>query len=451
MPKFISPFILACAYFFLIIGQAQSKEPASRIGANAKHEGDALYSEVKEFKFEELKVELAGMSDGSERDFFAGILANRDGRIDDSIRLLDKTIPMIRTSHPEWMALGLEALADDYLKSYRYADSSKSYDDLLTHFSKQVDKTRLQDIKDDSGTISLLKTIPPQTISWDSPVRLKTERSPIGSIDVELAVNGVKGPWILDTGADFSVLSASFAKRLGIKPSVGYAQTMSGLTGIENRLHVGVLPEMKIGGATIHNVVVLILDDDNLTIKLPKGSYRINAILGYPVFQALGSITFMKNGEFEAGQTFDPTKPAATLYMDDLSPMLECGMDGRKLIFTFDTGADSSQFSVRYYRDFPNQFRALKKSRHGTYGAGGGLESMVYVLPRTVLKVADKKVILHRTTVFPVPMNSPIDYVYGNLGRDFVSGFDSYTLDFAHLRFNFGNAVTAGTNESAPK
>lgn len=441
MFNLILAFILGALSILPPIAQVQNKTNITRTRTDSKTDRATLYTEVKELKFGQLERELAVMPASPKRDFFAGIVANREGRIEDSIRLLNKTIPSIRTSRPEWAALGLEALADDYLKSYRYADSSKAYADLLAHFSNQIDKSRLQDTKDDAGIISLLKTVPPQTISWKAPVNLKTERSPIGSIDAELTVNGVNGPWIFDTGADFSVLSASFAKRLGIQPSIGSAQTMSGLTGIENRLHVGVLPEIKVGSATIHNVVVLILDDDNLTIPLPKGKYRINAILGYPVFQALGSITFMKDGAFEAGKTFDSTKPAATLYMDNLSPMLECGVDGRKLMFTFDTGADSSQFSVRYYREFPTQFRALKKSRHGTYGAGGGLESMVYILPKTVLRIADENVTLHNTTVAPVSQNSPMDYAYGNLGRDFVSGFDSFTLDFAHMRFSLGNAV----------
>jgi hypothetical protein len=43
------------------------------------------------------------------------------------------------------------------------------------------------------------------------------------------------------------------------------------------------------GSATIQNVVVLI-DDANLKIALGKEAYQINRIVGYPVFQAFGTV-----------------------------------------------------------------------------------------------------------------------------------------------------------------
>jgi hypothetical protein len=45
----------------------------------------------------------------------------------------------------------------------------------------------------------------------------------------------------------------------------------------------------------------MIFDDANLRFGGGKHAYQINAILGYPVFQALGAITFLHDGEFTAG------------------------------------------------------------------------------------------------------------------------------------------------------
>ena len=70
---------------------------------------------------------------------------------------------------------------------------------------------------------------------------------------------------------------------------------MSGLTGIENPMKIAILQELRMGGATIENVVLLIFDDANLKIDLGKESYQINGIVGYPVFQAFGTITFEKD------------------------------------------------------------------------------------------------------------------------------------------------------------
>ena len=117
----------------------------------------------------------------------------------------------------------MEALADDYNKSFRYDDAARTYDDLLAHVSDQLDRHRLQGTMDDSGVMHLLRGVPAQTITWQGPVRLKTERDVIGSLVTELEVNGVRGSWLLDiarpsrnqntsASVQLSVLSFSFSR-----------------------------------------------------------------------------------------------------------------------------------------------------------------------------------------------------------------------------------------------
>jgi len=66
------------------------------------------------------------MSPGSERDYFAGVMANRTGHVEDSIRLLNSALPAIRESQPARAAIALEALADDYTKTFRYSDAARA-------------------------------------------------------------------------------------------------------------------------------------------------------------------------------------------------------------------------------------------------------------------------------------------------------------------------------------
>ena len=94
---------------------------------------DGPDAEVKEFRLEKLETTLRAIPPGPEQDYFAGVLANRVGRREESIRLLNSALPRIRTSRPDRAAIALEALADDYIKSFRYADAAQTYDDLLTH------------------------------------------------------------------------------------------------------------------------------------------------------------------------------------------------------------------------------------------------------------------------------------------------------------------------------
>ena len=75
------------------------------------------------------------------------------------------------------------------------------------------------------------------------------------------------------------------------------APLRSGITGLESSIQI--LPTL-VGGASLTNVPLLVIDDRNLRIG-PVGSAYQNAILGYPTLRALGTVTFTAGGEFIAG------------------------------------------------------------------------------------------------------------------------------------------------------
>jgi hypothetical protein len=262
----------------------------------------------------------------------------------------------------------------------------------------------------------------------------------LDSIEANLTLHGVKQDWILDTGANLSTVSAGFASQLGLPISHDAARAQ-GITGAENKLHVALLPEMQLGGATLRNVVLLVLDDASLNLQVGKTQrYQINAILGYPVLQALGRITFTRDGHFLAGPDSPSGQEGARLFMDELTPLLECVVEDRKTLFSFDTGADSSSLSERYHRDFPGEFKGVKKGRIAMSGAGGQKEMTVYYLPEVRLGVGPAHPVLHHVPVVPA-MGTGRDQVYGNLGRDLVGSYRCFTIDFEKMRFLLGDEI----------
>lgn len=399
-------------------------------------------AEVKEFRFDDLEASLRTMEAGPEHDYFAGVLANRVNHIAESIPLLNGALPSLRILHPGRAAVALQALADDYIKSFQYANAAQAYDDLVTNFSNQLNPEQLQGTKDDAGVAQILRQAPAQTITWDGAVRLKTERNPLNSVNLELTVNGVRGPWLLDTGANLSVVSKSFADRLGLKFLPGVGQTQAGLTGIENPLRVALLPMLQMGGATLRNVVVMVLDDASLKVGLGKHSYQIDGIIGYPVFQALGTITFLSDEEFEAGDKTRQSATGARMYMKMLSPVIECGVEGKDLPFSFDTGASSTNLFVRYYDRFRSESRNWKKGENKSFGAGGLVKRIIYIQPQVNLNIGDKTVTLKRLPIYTSGTGSDTDDLYGNLGQDVVSKFDSFTLDFTRMVFSLGQPLS---------
>ncbi|MGB9106077.1 MAG: retropepsin-like aspartic protease [Terriglobales bacterium] len=257
---------------------------------------------IRNFQFSDLAASLRDMSPSPERDYFAGVLANREGHVPESIVLLEKVVPQIRSSNPARAAVALQTLADDYVKLFAYDKAIAAYADLLRNFAAQLDRAERQSTKNDYGAARLLQGAPPQTVAFAGAIDLPMHRNAVlGTLDADLTVNGATASWILDTGANFSTVSASFARRLGLQLSKGEAQTQ-GVTGAENKLHIAILPELKLGGATVRNIVLLVLEDSSLNVPTgAKTRYQIDAVLGYPVLQALQRITFTSDGHFLAG------------------------------------------------------------------------------------------------------------------------------------------------------
>src|SRR4051794_14034937 len=176
-------------------------------------------TDLRDYQLRALETRIQGMPDGPERDYFRGMLAARSGRFGDAIAQISRALPHLRKSAPKRAAMALEAIATAYRANNQYGDAARAYAELSDHFGNQLDHFPA----DDAALAGILKGTPPQTISWQGPVTLKTSKNPIGSRVAELVVNGVRGLWILDTGANQSVVSRTFAERLGVTPLPGVA------------------------------------------------------------------------------------------------------------------------------------------------------------------------------------------------------------------------------------
>jgi hypothetical protein len=391
-----------------------------------------LDADASTLRYDDLALDLATTPLGPTHDLFAGVLADRTSHLDDAIRLLTPLASDTRLS-PTRLALVLGSLADANLKLYRYAEASALYTRLLTEAPAGLSPTLLKDDKDDADTIKLLLTAPPQTIDINTPIDLPTHSDRLKSITADIAVHNITAPWILDTGANISVVSESFARQLGLTLSTGVAHTQ-GATGAENPLHVAILDTLTVGTATLHNVVLLVLPDANLTIGTGRKSYVIPAILGYPVFQALGIIRFTHDHHFQAGPTLPLTGDSAPIYMEKLNILFSARTHNLSRAFLFDSGADATTFFLPYYREFPADLLHQKQATRNGYGAGGTSTDQVFILDHVDLELANRIVDLQHIAVFNNPQNTLSDEYEGLLGRDLINSLDTLTLDLIHDR-----------------
>jgi len=396
---------------------------------------EELDGDLREMRWTELEQRVQAMPAGTDRDYFEGMLANREGQEEKSAKLLSEAIPKLGAKERQRAARGTATLADDYAKLYRYKDATEEYT-ILKKYAADMDPAEMDEIKDDTGVLAVMSDYPPQKIERGAAERVKTQRSAIGTIDATLKVNGVEGDWILDTGANLSCVTKSFAKRLGLKVSEGAGQTKGGTNGLENPVHLALLPELDFAGAKIRNVVVMVFDDANLNINLGEGkTYQIEGIIGYPVFRALGASTFAKDGYFEAREARQGAG-FSRIFMNRLNVLVQGEVERKKLLFSFDTGASDSEFTKKYFDAFPGQFKDLKSKDMDTGGAGGTTHYVAYELPTARMEIGGEDVELSKVMVLTSLVGTGLDELYGNLGQDLIGQFGSFTVDFGRMRFS---------------
>jgi predicted aspartyl protease len=409
-----------------------SRPDQSAPSSPAGEAADVVDAEIQQFQLARLRARLQTMPAGTERDYVSGVLASRSGRIDESTTLLNQALPALRQAHPQRAATALRALAESYLLSYRYKQAAETYDDLDQHYAALVHG----ETTDDSVLAHLLRDVLAQTVEWQGPVRLPTSRNRIGSWVSEIDIGDVREQWLLDTGANLSMLSESYARRLGLTPLAGVGAVGSGITGIKSAIRAAVVPRLRLGGVAVANVVAIVLDDSRMRIGGGADAFQLHAVLGYPVMQALGRITFTRDGQFIAGEAVADSLARVPIYLRGLTPAIECVVDAQPLLFTFDTGASSTDFSVRYFELFRRQEATWQRRSVESGGAGGTVQQEMYIQPTVQLKVGDATAILHDVSIFPNRMNAGIDVLFGNLGLDFVADFRAFTMDFGDMTFS---------------
>jgi hypothetical protein len=123
------------------------------------------------------------------------------------------------------------------------------------------------------------------------------------------------------------------------------------------------------------------------------------------------------------------------MFMQELTPLLNCKVEGHDLLFSFDTGASGTIFSLKFFRTFQDELKSLKKTNSAIAGAGGRRSLSSVKAPEVKIGIGDATAVLKNADVFTAPLGTDVDLLYGNMGRDVTNQFRSFTLDFKAMRF----------------
>jgi hypothetical protein len=393
-----------------------------------------IEDEVAQLRYDDMALDVGCLPPGLMHDLYQGVLYNRMNRMEESARLLRRLASNHRLKPPQ-KALVLSILADDDAKTFDYREASDYYNRLLSRYSDQLSHDERLDKRNNASVLKLLRAFPKQTIAVNGLVDLPTVKDPHGVYRLPLTLRGVSRDWIIDTGADYSVVSECYAKELGLKISEEGATT-PGFDGIPNSIHVAIVDRLSIGSATIYNMVVLVLPDANLTVSNRDGKHIIPALLGYPALQAFGKVRLTANGRFLAGPALIDPPDSSPMYMDDSNILLRATIHNEQKLFQLDTGANTTVLYSTYLRDFPQDSAQHRSAgRFQGSGVGGLVTTSVEYIDKVGFTLAGQLAMIAHVPVQLQRFEDPSSRYEGNIGCDLLSLFDSVTFDFTQFRF----------------
>jgi predicted aspartyl protease len=99
-------------------------------------------------------------------------------------------------------------------------------------------------------------------------------------VRIPLTVNELQAAAIVDSGAVYTILTESFAKKAGVREIPDSRATGRGLHKREFPVTFGVADRLTFCGFTLTNVPVMLMPDDALIFETTRGEFPVPAVLG---------------------------------------------------------------------------------------------------------------------------------------------------------------------------
>ena len=399
---------------------------------------DVLLQQRQYIELEHSLLSTASGLPPLSRAYFQGVLANRINHVQKSFLLLEPLIPSLLVINPLRAEIALCTLADNYAKSFRYAKAARFYLQ-ADRLAEQQEKTSECRAAKEASRWSLLSNAPRQTVATTGAFTIPGKRDSFGLFQVPVTSGNYSGSWIVDSGANLSVVSQSVANKLGLETSTG-SDTAQGIAGLFVSVRTAVIPEIRLGPALLRNVAVLVVDDSELSFS--KLDYRIEGCLGLPVLAALDKVTFYRDGRIDFSPYKVPSNKTSShnFFLDTFTPLIVADFGSGKQLFTLDTGSMGTILSAQFYKESRGIIYVGEQVGLELLGAGGTLmfparqiSSLTVEFGGTCTSIKDISVLTGATRL--------PDEFYGNVGEDALSSFSSFTLDFHAMDFrvNGGN------------
>ncbi len=366
------------------------------------------------------------VASGAASAFCAGILSADEQKARAAERELRAIINREPRSEDAYQAHS--NLFSMYFRDGQYRLANKELGQMLAEKPGQPDTLAIRSL------VRALSQIPDMRVSARKTLSIQSEHSD-GNLHIPIRINGRLATYIVDTGANLSMMSESEAKRLGLTVTSS-ASSLTGIGGAQtSTAKVADASDLMIGQTHIRNSAFVVLpDSEEPFVELPEEQ---RGILGLPFLMALGSFRIDPNGTVTIAppETAAPSNSAPLAFVD-LNPVTQVGFSGQALTFTLDTGATSTTLNPAFARQFPATVNEGTVKSHKLTGFGGSTEESSSIVPSLGFEFG-RPVSLVPATIFLSDGKISQVWAAGNLGFDLMQKALPLTIDFSHMRVEF--------------
>jgi hypothetical protein len=321
-------------------------------------------------------------------------------------------------------------LAYAAMREGRYRDSLREMDALLS-----IDPND-SDAKSTRPFIEALSQFPDQAVHRSGTNKVTVQ---MDDGKLPLVINGKKAAYFIDTGANLSTISESDALLFGMEIH-DVKSTGSDINGSTVLFRIALAKSFAVGSIELNNVAFLVVAKDAQPFVDMEPGER--GLIGLPVLLALGSVTWNREGVFEAD--LSPSRgdlAAANLCFDDLNLVTEARFEGHAYPFVLDTGAVTSDLWPKFARIARDLIR--KSSTHESHtvtGVAGAQKFETISVPKVTLELGGKSVALQPAHILTIHQESK-QWFYGNLGVDLLRQAENVTINFKTMTLRLDGAA----------
>lgn len=365
----------------------------------------------------------AAVAHDADDQLSRGLLAAYEFRDDEAITALKSYLAKGERPGAE-RSRALSALSGVLLRDGRYREAAQTMAQLLE--TAETDEER-QATTQSLAVAQALADTPAQTRVAFTAGAVDIERDAARLARIPVEINGSARRFVLDTGANFSVVTDSEAQALGLR-ILGETAGVGSITQTGAASRIGVADRVKIGEVVFQNVVFLVMPDASLAFA--GGAYSIPGIVGFPVISRLERLEVGKGNEGAEHLSWRPSGPAPAerdLYVDGLTPRVYVRVgEGAPVAFAFDTGANRTTLRPALLDERPELAAGAVAVQEQVGGAGGVRTVEARRAPVVDLRIDEIGVRL--TDVSAADEHAGGDDIRGRLGQDVLS--QGYVMDF---------------------